>query len=55
MNSNYFTKAKKAAKKAIADVSAAHAAAIAVIRAEVPGKSDGFYADMAWQAVLAAR
>ena len=54
MNS-YFAKAKKAAKNVIADTSAAHAAAIAVLRDEVPNKSDAFYADMGWQAVLAAR
>ena len=54
MNS-YFAKAKKAAKNVIADTSAAHAAAIAVLRKEVPNKPDAFYADMGWQAVMAAR
>jgi hypothetical protein len=51
----YFAKAKKAAKKLIADPSAAHAAAIAVLQAEVAGKPDAFYSNMGWQAVLAAR
>jgi hypothetical protein len=60
MNNNnnavdYFKKAKQAARKAIEDTSAAHAAAIMVIKSMVPNKPDAFYADMGWQAVLAAR
>ena len=51
---DYFAAAKKAAKKKIADPSAAHAAAIEVLRKMVPGKPDAFYGDMGWQAVLAA-
>ncbi len=52
---NYFTKAKKAAATVIQDPSAAHAAAIKVLRELVPNKSEQFYGDMGWQAVLAAR
>ena len=52
---NYFNKAKQAARKVIEDTSAAHAAAIMVIKSMVPNKPDAFYADMGWQAVLAAR
>ena len=55
MKTDYFKAAKKAAKANIADVSAAHSAAIAVIRSLVPNKPDAFYSDTAWQAVLAAR
>lgn len=55
MKNNYFAAAKKAAKAKIADVSAAHAAAIAVLREMVPNKSEEFYGDMGWQAVMAAR
>lgn len=45
-NNSYFTKA---------DPSAAHSAAMAVIRQMVPNKPDAFFNDMGWQAVLAAR
>ena len=55
MKNDYFAAAKKAAKKKIADPSAAHAAAIKVLRKMVPGKPEAFYGDGAWQAVLAAR
>jgi len=60
MNNNnnamdYFKKAKQAARKVIEDTSAAHAAAITVIKSMVPNKPDAFYGDMGWQAVLAAR
>ena len=55
MKTNYFAKAKKAAKQVIADPSAAHAAAMKTLRTEVPNKPDAFYADMGWQAVMAAR
>ena len=55
VKNNYFAEAKKAAKAKIEDPSAAHAAAIEVLRKLVPGKPEGFYGDMAWQAVLAAR
>jgi hypothetical protein len=52
---NYFKKAKQAARNVIEDTSAAHAAAIMIIKSIVPNKPDAFYADMGWQAVLAAR
>ena len=55
MKNDYFAAAKKAAKAKIYDPSAAHAAAIEVLRKLVPGKPEAFYGDMAWQAVLAAR
>ena len=55
MKNNYFAEAKKAAKAKIDDPSAAHAAAIEVLRKLVLGKPEDFYGDMAWQAVLAAR
>ena len=52
---DYFAAAKKAAKANLSDPSAAHAAAIKVLRKMVPGKPEAFYGDGAWQAVLAAR
>ena len=55
MKNDYFSAAKKAAKAKIADPSAAHAAAIEVLRKLVLGKPEAFYGDMAWQAVLSAR
>jgi len=55
MKNDYFAAAKKAAKAKIADPSAAHAAAIEVLRKLVLGKPEAFYGDMAWQAVLSAR
>lgn len=54
-SNNYFAAAKKAAKAKIADVSAAHSAAIAVVREMVPNKPEAFYGEMGWSAVLAAR
>jgi hypothetical protein len=54
-NTNYFTKAKQAARKVIEDTSAAHAAAIKVIESLVPNKPAEFYGNMGWQAVMAAR
>ena len=55
IGNNYFAAAKKAAKAKIEDPSAAHAAAIEVLRKLVQGKPEAFYGDMAWQAVLSAR
>ena len=55
MKNNYFAAAKKAAKAKIDDPSAAHSAAIEVLRKLVLGKPEAFYGDMAWQAVLSAR
>lgn len=55
MKTNYFTKAKQAARKVIEDTSAAHAAAIKVIEAMEPNKPAEFYGNMGWQAVMAAR
>jgi len=52
---NYFSKAKQAARKVVDDTSAAHAAAIKVIKAMVPNKPAEFYNNMGWQAVMAAR
>ena len=54
-NTNYFTKAKQAARKVIEDTRAAHAAAIKVIESLVPNKPAEFYGNMGWQAVMAAR
>jgi len=54
-NTNYFAAAKKAARKMIQDTSAAHSAAMKTIREIVSGKTDEFYSNMGWQAVLAAR
>lgn len=51
-----FQAAKKAAKKeGRGDHSAQHSAAIAILRERCPLANDELIADMAWQAVLAAR
>ena len=55
MKNKYFAAAKKAAKAKIEDSSAAHAAAIEMLRKLVPNKPEAFYGDMGWAAVLAAR
>ena len=55
MKTNYFASAKKAAKAKIADTSAAHAAAIAVLREMVPNKPEQFYGEMGWSAVMSSR
>ena len=52
---NYFTVAKKAAAKEILDPSKAHRLAIETIKTMVKGKAESFYAEMAWQCVLAAQ
>lgn len=52
---DYFAAAKKAAMARIADTSAAHSAATAVLRAMEPNRSEEFYGDMGWQCVLSAK
>lgn len=50
-----FRKAKAAAKKALPDSSAAHRAAMNVLKTLRPEAPAALLSDMGWQAVLAAR
>ena len=54
-STDHFKAAIKAAKKVIADSSAAHRVAYDYLAANMPNACESLLQDLSWQAVLAAR